>query len=498
MLLFSISLLLFLIIGVVQFFINNSNIKKWSLLITSFLSAIMLSIPALKAIRSLDGAYLNLSIFKLFNLTFVIDNIAAPVLLFLAISFFLILLNFVDYVKEKKSRFILFLILFIVSIFALLTCINAIWFILYNILLLSSFMIMANCTKRFIILSNLAFIPFIGAFTWLYFQFNTIDFAKLLGNIDLFGFLLIIMGIASLFGVIKKVVENSEDIFIKVLALGGMVPLLFYIFVRFLFLWRIPEEFTSYLILVFGFCIAFYSMKRNVNDEYSIINLSYKNIGLIFISLAIAMFGMILKNLPVTSISMYAVYFFIFNQIIAIPALLIAYKNMSENDSCGEFFLYRFLPDNSICFKFLLFGILALPPLTGFVGGILLYNSFIAGFEIKNYIFMILLLISMVLLIVLEVFNLFAVSFFLKKVEFSGKSLKKFLGLIFYFIILLFVGLFPNIAVEFFVAPVFVFSSGNLFVPQVLLSNISVINLSFVAMFFAVFLLRFLLIKENK
>ena len=101
--------------------------------------------------------------------------------------------------------------------------------------------------------------------------------------------------------------------------------------------------------------------------------------------------------------------------------------------------------------------------------------------------------------VVIEIFSLRSGAEILQNITAGGSDRIYILFRIGGFVlILLFAGLFPHVAVEFFVAPVFVFCGGNLYVPQVMLSNISLINISFVMMFLGVYLLKILFVRGNK
>ena len=90
--LFFTALILYFAAAFVQVLFKNSTFRYYFLLAVTLLAGIFAGIPAFKAVRSLSSDYINFVIGKV-NLTFVLDNIAAPIILFLAVTVFLINLN---------------------------------------------------------------------------------------------------------------------------------------------------------------------------------------------------------------------------------------------------------------------------------------------------------------------------------------------------------------------------------------------------------------------
>lgn len=497
-LLFS-AIIMYFAAGAVQFFFKNSKVKYYFMLAVSFAAGMLTAIPAFSAVRSLSSSYINYTLFGA-NITFVLDNINASIILFIVLSIFLSMLAFRKTLLGGAAKSWFLYGLFVASSLALLTSVNGILFTIYLDLMLIALLALFNVSKKFLALSQLCLLPFISAFAFIYGHAKTIEFGKLLGVLNKWDFVLIASGVFVAGYVIAKAHRLYSKLdYVSILYFGTGLPVLFYILIRCLFLWQIPEEFISYLILVFGFMIAFWGVFSSSAADKSfeiICAVAYKNIGVCLVAFALAMFGIILKVLPASANALFAVYFLIFNQIVGIPALLIskAFSSEGEEVSGG----HKFLSCNLICSGILSLVLIAIPPLTAFVGGVLICNSIISGFEVKNYIFIILLLIVILLLFILEIFTARRIVSLPKTVCNHGLSLIEVLPLWIFTGIILFAGVFPHIAIEFFITPVFVFSGGNLYVPQVMLSNISIINISFVTMFVAFYLLRFLLLRGNK
>ena len=479
--LFFTALILYFAAAFVQVLFKNSTFRYYFLLAVTLLAGIFAGIPAFKAVRSLSSDYINFVIGKV-NLTFVLDNIAAPIILFLAVTVFLINLNCKNYLEKSFKKDILYACTAVASVFTLMSVVNAVLFTVIFEILILSFLLLFKATKKYIIISQIGAVLIACAFGVIYYQTGTVEFGKL-------------------FGLITPYKGNDLPVF---LLTGAGLPAFAYVLIRFLFLWRTPEEFISYMILVAGFFIAYKSVITFDSSEpdfrRSVLNISYKNTGLMLIALSIAMFGMILKNLPTTACALFAVYFFIFNQIIGIPALLISVRNKyGETGAVEEQAVWqKFLPSDKFYCGIFLGTILSIPPFAAFAGAGLMYSSILAGIEVKNAVFLILLLITLVLMFLLEVITVRALANLFHQFNNYKKSLANALLISGFVIVFLLAGLFPHITIEFFVAPVFVFCGGNLFVPQVMLSNLSLINISFLLMVFAFYLLRFLLTKENK
>lgn len=502
--LFFTALILYFAAAFVQVLFKNSTFRYYFLLAITFLAGIFAGIPAFKAVRSLSSDYINFVIGKV-NLTFVLDNIAAPIILFLAVTVFLINLNCKNYLEKSFKKDILYACTAVASVFTLMSVVNAVLFTVIFEILILSFLLLFKATKKYIIISQIGAVLIACAFGVIYYQTGTVEFGKLFGLITPPVFVMIFAGvlISACSVILSYTYYKGNDLPVFLLT-GAGLPAFAYVLIRFLFLWRTPEEFISYMILVAGFFIAYKSVITFDSSEpdfrRSVLNISYKNTGLMLIALSIAMFGMILKNLPTTACALFAVYFLIFNQIIGIPALLISVRNKyGETGAIEEQAVWqKFLPSDKFYCGIFLGTILSIPPFAAFAGAGLMYSSILAGIEVKNAVFLILLLITLVLMFLLEVITVRALANLFHQFNNYKKSLANALLISGFVIVFLLAGLFPHITIEFFVAPVFVFCGGNLFVPQVMLSNLSLINISFLLMVFAFYLLKFLLTKENK
>ena len=493
------ALCLYLFSSLVQMLFKNTSVRYYFILVSSFICACLAGVPAFKAVRSLSSDYINFAAGKI-NFTFVLDNIAAPIILFSSIAVFLIVLNCKKYFLESGKNDIALCGISVTAFFALLCSVNAALFCLYLDVMLLSFLFLCKAAKKYFILSQIGLLLIAAAFVFIFKQSGTIEFGRLYGAISPYAFALILIGslacVSAAFTAYKK--ECNFNMPLLLFSSVGITSI-GYILVRFLFLWQRPEEFITYIILVTGFFIAYRGVlsANTGNSTDRIWNLSCKNFGLMLVALAVSMFGIILRHLPTMASALFAVYFFMFNQIIGIPALLISAVTSEEAAPINSW--QRFLPSNKIYSGILLFTLFSLPPMSAFAAYALLFNSILAGFEIKNIVFAILLLLSLVLCVVIEIFSVRSGAEILQNITAGGSDrIYRFFRIGGFVLILLFAGLFPHIAVEFFVAPVFVFCGGNLYVPQVMLSNISLINISFVMMFLGVYLLKILFVRGNK
>lgn len=486
-----------IILGAGLQFVFKNKSKSFFVVTVSLVTSVLLSVSSFSAIRSLNSNYVNGVIGKI-NFTYVLDNIMAPFLFFIALSSFLMILwghKFIEKNSGKYSFAILFLMFGVISFFC---SVNAILFIIYLEMMLCAFYYLSKPGWKIFAVSQCGVLSLITAFLLVFLKVGSIEFGLFSEGLKPLVFGLFVVGFLICIIAVNFINKKTCDNLIKVIGSGIVLPVLYYGIVRMLFLWNNSDETVSYMILVCGFILAFWGIKnakKSVDIQNAIINLSFKNLGIMLISLSVSTFGMILNNLPTAAVGMFGVYFLIFNQIILYPMALIS---SSQSEICEESKLMRFVPSNSFWFLISLLGISALPPLCGFIGEILLCTSLISGLEIKNQVLTILFLITLFVLFVVEVFAVIAVIKLLKSTVQVPKTFVNSLVLCIYALMILFVGLFPHIAVEFFISPVFVFMKGNLLVPQVVLSNISLINLSFIAMFFAVFLFRYLSNKKLK
>lgn len=499
------AIVLYIIAAVVQAYLKTGLVRYFFLAIVSFVAGIFVAVPSFNAVRSFSSNYINFPVFNL-NFTFVLDNIAAPVLLFTAISVFLTIINCNNF-WSKDDKLKNGLMLFsIASGFAVMTSVNAVLLLIYLEGMIFALMFSFQAGKKYFIFSQVGIIFLVSAFIKLFLSAHTIEFGRLAGQIEPVSFSLIFIGLAVLTGVLKKAAEVYKGVdFPSVIFVGFILPIFVYVLIRFLFLWQTPETFVSYLILVAGIYIVYCSVKQSffsvLDFREFVLNISYKNVGFILISMGISMFGMILKNLPVTACAMFALYFALFNQIMAFPALFISVRNKPWDIGyhvISESAIYKFLPQEKLYTGLFVLSVIALPPFTAFAAFSLFASSVFAGVGINNFVLAALFSVTLVFMFVMEALTVKPFSGAFLHYNNYNKSFKHSLLISGFIIILVLAGLFPHIAVEFFVAPVFIFCGANLYVPQVMLNNLSIINISLVLMFLAFYLLRCLFARRSK
>ena len=479
------AIVLYIIAAVVQAYLKTGLVRYFFLAIVSFVAGIFVAVPSFNAVRSFSSNYINFPVFNL-NFTFVLDNIAAPVLLFTAISVFLTIINCNNF-WSKDDKLKNGLMLFsIASGFAVMTSVNAVLLLIYLECMIFALMFSFQAGKKYFIFSQVGIIFLVSAFIKLFLSAQTIEFGRLAGQIEPVSFSLIFIGLAVLTGVLKKAAGAYKGVdFPSVIFVGFILPIFVYVLIRFLFLYRSVKQ----------------SLFSVLDFREFVLNISYKNVGFILISMGISMFGMILKNLPVTACAMFALYFALFNQIMAFPALFISVRNKPWDIGyhvISESAIYKFLPQDKLYAGLFVLSVIALPPFTAFAAFSLFASSVFAGVGINNFVLAALFSVTLVFMFVMEALTVKPFSGAFLHYNNYNKSFKHSLLISGFIIILVLAGLFPHIAVEFFVAPVFIFCGANLYVPQVMLNNLSIINISLVLMFLAFYLLRCLFARRSK
>lgn len=533
MLFLFISIILFIFSGLAQALFKE-NLKAKIFTLFSGIATILGLIPTTIALFQNKTFFKALNFNGLIgNVNFVLDPLSAFfVLIILVISFLAIIYSrkYLEPYNKSLSAHYFFFGTFIASMILVVTVQNILFFLIcWEIMSLSSFFLLLFDSEkkevRQIAINYLTTMQigvlflFIG-FILLNLNTGSLDFVSFQGHISntIFIFLLIGFGIKAGFVPFHTWLPKAHPIapsHISAVMSGVMIKTGIYGILRLLTFIESPSLLLSYLVLFIGAASAFFGILYAITQRDYKRMLAYssiENIGLITISIGIAMLGLSYHNQLMAGLGFLGVFAHTLNHSIFKPLLFLCAGSVlskvhtTDCEQLGG--LIKSMPYTATLFLIGSLAISALPPFNGFISEFFIYLAMLNGIATENHFLFPVLIISIGILafigamVLIAFTNMFS-SIFLgtprdKAAIVNGDSPKSMLFAIGVLAIAsLLIGVFPQYFMRIVLNPADMFLAAPLNFPTQILSNISIFNIALLTIILAILLLRKLLLKNK-
>jgi len=409
-----------LIIGMIfGLVLKNQNHKLKAISIASLLSACSVLTSSISVFINGASDYIFHfgSIFQ--NIRFAIDNISAFFAILISIMSTLAIIYsngyLTPYIKKGKdvSAHCLFLMMLEASMLGVVTCQNALMFlIIWELMSLSSFFLVIfeheqkdviKSGIKYIVYMHISVIFIILFFAVLSIHSHSLDFAyftqiakenaQLANLIFIFGF--IGFGIKAGFVPFHNWLPDAHPkapSHVSAMMSGVMIKTGIYGIIRTIEICSVPKIETIYIILILTTLTALYgisyaSVQKDIKKmlAYS----SIENIGIIGIGISIYLLATHFEYPTVALIALcgsfaHILNHSIFKELLFLSAGSVYIKTHTKNmEILGG--LIKKMPTTAICFIIGGISICALPPFNGFISEFLIYISFIQALDINNF-----------------------------------------------------------------------------------------------------------------
>lgn len=468
------------------------------------------------------------------NVSFVLDPLSSIfVLIVLIIGFLSIVYSnkYLEPYKKDLSAHYFFLGIFIPAMILVLIVQNILMFLIcWEVMSLSSFFLLLFENEKkevrqsainYLITMQIGVLFLFCGFILLNLKTGSLNFADFQGQISntIFVLFLIGFGIKSGFVPLHNWLPKAHPVapsHVSALMSGVMLKTGIYGILRILTYVRIPSLFISYLILFIGVLSAFFGILYAVaqrNYKKMLAYSSIENIGLITISLGLAMLGLCYQNNIMAEFGFLGVFAHILNHAIFKSLLFFAAGSIDSKvhtKDCEKLGgLIKPMPYTASLFLIGSISICALPPFNGFISEFFIYLGMLNGLDSRNhFLFPVMMLIIGILAFVgamalISFANMFSTIFLgfarsNKSETITGDSSKSMIiamgilaGLT------LFIGLFPMYFMSLFIAPCSMLLKTQLTLPNQLLANISLFNLILISLTGILLVARKILLKNK-
>ncbi len=466
------------------------------------------------------------------NVNVVLDPLAAFfVLIILTIGFLAIIYSrkYLEPYKKDLSTHYFFLGLFIPAMVLVVTVQNILLFLIcWEIMSLSSFFLLLfdsekkevrqNAINYLISMQIGALFLFCG-FILLNLKTGSLNFADFQGQISntIFVIFLIGFGVKAGFVPFHTWLPKAHPIapsHVSALMSGVMIKTGLYGILRILIYMGTPSLFVSYLILFIGVLSAFFGILYAVaqrNYKKMLAYSSIENIGLIAVSLGVAMLGLCYQNNIMAGFGFLGVFAHILNHSIFKSLLFLTAGSIDSKvhtKDCEKLGgLIKPMPYTASLFLIGSIAICALPPFNGFISEIFIYLGMLNGLASRNHFLYPVLMLSIGILAFVGAMALIAFANMFSTIflgiprsenvqEVNNDSPKSMLipmGILAVFALL--IGIFPIFFMSLFIIPCSMFTKTTL--PNYILMNISIFNLIFIFLIGVLLVVRILLLKNK-
>lgn len=534
MLFLFISIILFILAGLAQaLFKEKSKAKIFTFF--SGIATIFGLIPTITVLFNNEKSFETINFNGLIgNVNFVLDPLAAFfVLIILSISFLAIIYSakYLEPSKKSLSTHYFFLGLFVASMILVVTVQNILFFLIcWEIMSLSSFFLLLFDSEKkeirqtainYLITMQIGVLFLFIGFILLNLNTTSLDFANFQGHISnpIFIFLLIGFGIKAGFVPFHTWLPRAHPIapsHVSAIMSGVMIKMGIYGILRLLTFVETPSLLLSYLVLSIGVLSAFFGILYAITQRDYKRMLAYssiENIGLITISLGIAMLGLSYHNHLMAGLGFLGVFAHTLNHSIFKSLLFLAAGSVlskvhtTDCEQLGG--IIKLMPYTAALFLIGSLSICALPPFNGFISELFIYLAMLNGIPTDNHFLFPVLIISIGIvafvgtMVLIAFTNMFS-SIFLGSArseiasnikEDSAKSMLVPIGILAGFSIL--IGLFPQYFMRIVINSVNTFLALPLNFPVQILSNISMFNAALLVTVVSILLIRKLLLKNK-
>ncbi len=534
MLFLFISIILFIFSGLAQIIFKE---KQKTIIFNFFL--VMATILGL--IPTTISLFQNESLFKIINfkglignVRFVLDPLAGFFVFVILIVTLLIVVYSEKYLESHKkdlSSHYFFLGIFISSMILIMIIQNILFFLIFwEIMSLSSFFLLLfesdkkevrQIAINYLITMQIGVLFLLAGFILLNLKTGSFDFAVFQGHVSniIFILLLIGFGIKAGFVPFHTWLPKAHPVapsHISAIMSGVMIKTGIYGILRILTFIEIPSLLISYLVLLIGVVSAFFGILYAVAQRDYKKMLAYssiENIGLITISLGVAMLGLSYQNQLMAGFGFLGAFAHILNHSIFKPLLFLVAGSIDlkthtkDSELLGG--LIKSMPWSASLFLIGSLAISALPPFNGFISELFIYLAMLNGLSNGNhFLFPILVVVigffafvgAMVLIAFVNMFS----SIFLglprseKALNVKDDSPKSMLiPISILAAISLLIGIFPQYFLQIVINPCNIFLKSALTYPIQILSNVSIFNIALLIVTSFVLVLRKILLQNK-
>lgn len=529
-----ISIILFIFSGLAQILFK----EKYKAIIFTLFSGLA---TVLGLIPTTIALFQNKTLFKTLNfnglignINFVLDPLSAFfVLIILVISFLAVIYSrkYLEPYGKSLSSHYFFLGLFIPAMILVVTVQNILFFLIcWEIMSLSSFFLLLFESEKkevrqsainYLITMQVGVLFLLGGFILLNLKTGSLDFASFQGQISntVFVLLFIGFGIKAGFVPFHTWLPKAHPIapsHISAVMSGVMIKTGIYGILRMLTYIETPSLTTSYLILVIGVISAFFGILYAIAQRDYKKMLAYssiENVGLVAISLGIAMLGLSYHNYEMSNLGFLGVFAHILNHAIFKPLLFLtagSVDSKTHTKDCEKLGgLIKPMPYTASLFLIGSIAICAMPPFNGFISEFFIYFAMLNGLSTENHFLFPVLIMSVGILalvgtmVLIAFANMFSSIFLgaprsenaLNVKTDSPKSMLIPIGILATFSVL--IGVFPNGFMQMLINPCNIFLKTSFYFPYQILRNISIFNLTLLIIAGSVLLLRKVLLKNK-
>lgn len=534
MLFLFISIILFIFSGLAQALFKERSKAK----IFTFFSGVA---TILGLIPTTIALFRNETLFQTINfggligkVNFIFDPLAAFfTLIILVIGFLAIIYSrkYLEPYKKSLSAHYFFLGIFIPAMILVVTVQNILFFLIcWEIMSLSSFFLLLfesdkkevrQIAINYLITMQIGVLFLLSGFILLNLKTGSLDFASFQGQISntIFILLFIGFGIKAGFVPFHTWLPKAHPVapsHISAVMSGVMIKTGLYGILRILTYIETPSLSISYLVLFIGIISTFFGILYAIAQRDYKKMLAYssvENIGLITISLGVAMLGLSYHNKLMTIFGFLGVFAHILNHSIFKPLLFFTAGSIDSKvhtKDCEKLGgLIKSMPYTATLFLIGSIAICAMPPLNGFISEFFIYLAMLNGLSTGNHFLFPVLVLSIGILafvgamVLISFSNMFSTIFLgmprsekaSKVTEDSPRLMLIPMGILASFSIL--IGFLPDYFMQILINPCNIFLNHPMHFPYYILSKLSGFNSAlFVLAVCIIFLRRFLL--KNK
>ncbi len=406
----------------------NKKFKTFILTLLTAVGSVLCLVPAVNVLISRDNLVSTFNFNHLFGaVNFVIDPLAAFFIMVITVMSLLSVIYSNGYLKpyidsKNINSHLVFLPVLIASMLAVVTCQNALMFLIcWEIMSLSSFfLVIFESDKKDVLKAGIKYLVFmhisvlfiILAFAILSIKAGSFDFAvfkSVLQNNSSFAnlvFILSFIGFGTKAGFVPfhnwlPDAHPAAPSHVSAIMSGVMIKTGIYGILRTLSLVGVPSKMISYAVLIISVISALYGVLYAITQHDLKRLLAYhsiENIGIIGIGIGVGMLGLTYHNPTVALVGLaggilHVLNHSIFKELLFLSAGSVYIKTHTRNvEVLGG--LIKSMPYTAIMFLIGSVAICGLPPFNGFISEFLIYFGMFKGLEIHNFVSLIVLLFA--------------------------------------------------------------------------------------------------------
>lgn len=521
---FFIGLLILFFSGIFSCFIKR-NLKTKFISIASGISSIFCLIPAIKTLLSGEILTKTIEFNQIFGeVNFVIDPLSAFFIIIISIMCLIGVIYSNGYLKpyiekgKSINAHLLFLTMLIASMLLVVTCQNALMFLIcWEIMSLSSFfLVIFENEKKEVLKAGLKYLVFmhvsvlfiIIAFAMSAISSGSLDFNEISDVISMNSHLANIIFLLSFIGFGIKAgfvpfhnwlpeAHPAAPSHVSGMMSGVMIKTGIYGILRMLLLIQIPSKMLAYIALTIAIISGLYGILYATNQRDIKKLLAYssiENIGIIGIGIGLGMLGLAYNNMPLAFLGfaggiLHILNHSIFKELLFLGAGSVYLKTHTKNiEELGG--LIKSMPKTAILCIIGATAICALPPFNGFISEFLIYFGMIKGILTNNSV---LALMCLTTLASLALIGTMAILCFSKAISimFLGTERTEYakkvkndvencmvIPMLILSIFALLIGLFPQFAINLILNPVELFTNDNFEISNLAISIMQQISIA--------------------